>query len=382
MKEKVAIIDSLGAHGSSHHFYLFGQADGLSKCNLDVSIYTNNVTPNPNYEKVKFFQFYINIFKSKLKIVSGVRYILGSVFSLFHARFSGVKICHYHLFHVNILVLFDFILTKILGMKVVYTIHDVVSFEDSNSNEKLTKWIYKRVDKILTHNDFSMRIFKEHYTSIGTEVDVIPHGNYVPFLNIQTDSIASKIHLGIPQDKKILLFFGMIKKVKGLEVLLNSLKVVVENNPDVILVIAGKVWENNFSVYQKIIDENNLADHCIIHNKFIPHEDVDHYYASSDLIVLPYKRIYQSGVLMMSMSYEKAVLVSNLPPFIDVVQDMETGFVFESENPTSLANKLNSILLDMNNLERVRLNGSNLMKTKYDWSAIALLTKKSYLSIL
>jgi glycosyltransferase involved in cell wall biosynthesis len=85
---------------------------------------------------------------------------------------------------------------------------------------------------------------------------------------------------------------------------------------------------------------------------------------------------------MMSMSYEKAVLVSNLPPFIDVVQDMETGFVFESENPTSLANKLNLILLDMNNLERVRLNGSNLMKIKYDWSAIALLTKKSYQSIL
>ena len=62
MEEKVAIIDSLGAHGSSHHFYIFGQADGLSKCNLDVSIYTNNVTPNLNYENVKFFQFYINIF--------------------------------------------------------------------------------------------------------------------------------------------------------------------------------------------------------------------------------------------------------------------------------------------------------------------------------
>ena len=85
---------------------------------------------------------------------------------------------------------------------------------------------------------------------------------------------------------------------------------------------------------------------------------------------------------MMSMSYEKAVLVSNLPPLTDVVQDMQTGFVFESENPISLANKLNSILLDMNNLERVRLNGSNLMKTKYDWSTIALLTKKSYISIL
>ena len=58
MKEKVAIIDSLGSHGSSHHFYIFGQAKGLSKSGVDVSIYTNNVTNNPNYDEVKFYQFY------------------------------------------------------------------------------------------------------------------------------------------------------------------------------------------------------------------------------------------------------------------------------------------------------------------------------------
>ena len=52
MKEKVAIIDSLGAHGSSHHFYLFGQAKGLEKSGVNVSIYTNNVTKDPNYEGV------------------------------------------------------------------------------------------------------------------------------------------------------------------------------------------------------------------------------------------------------------------------------------------------------------------------------------------
>ena len=54
MKEKVAIIDSLGAHGSSHHFYLFGQAIGLSNAGVNVSLYTNNVTKNPNYKGVKF----------------------------------------------------------------------------------------------------------------------------------------------------------------------------------------------------------------------------------------------------------------------------------------------------------------------------------------
>ncbi len=377
MKEKVAIIDSLGAHGSSHHFYLFGQAKGLEKSGVNVSIYTNNITKNPNYEGIKFHQFYKNIFESKLKLFSGFRYIFGSIFSLFHAKFNGVKICHYHLFHVNFLVFFDFLLSKILGLKVVYTIHDVVSFENLRSIDKFSNWIYKRSNKILTHNKFSEEIFKSHYKNINTEIDIIPHGNYIPFLDIKDDKILSRNHLKIPQDKKILLFFGMIKKVKGLEVLLQAMKDVIENNSDVILVIAGRVWKNDFSIYQRIIDDNKLSDYCIIHNKFIPHEDVDHYYASADLVVLPYKRIYQSGVLLMSMSYEKAVLVSDLTPLTEVVQDMKTGFVFESENPKSLSDKLNRILSDTNKLEEVRINGFNHIKSKYDWLEIGKEMKKS-----
>ena len=60
MKEKVLTIDSL-AHGSSHHFYLYGQSRGWANNNVDVTLYTNNVTQNPNYEGVSFFTF-IKIF--------------------------------------------------------------------------------------------------------------------------------------------------------------------------------------------------------------------------------------------------------------------------------------------------------------------------------
>ncbi|MAR39702.1 MAG: hypothetical protein CMD22_03295 [Flavobacteriales bacterium] len=382
MKEKIAIIDSLGAHGSSFHFYVFGQAKGLSKSGLDVSIYTNNVTNNPHYERVKFYQYYKNIFASNSKLISGFRYICGSLFSLFHARFSGVKICNYHLFHVNVLVLFDFLLTKMLMMKVVYTIHDVISFENANSSQKISNFIYNNADKILTHNNFSKEIFTKKYNKVLTEIDIVPHGNYLPFLNIKTDKLKSRARLRIPKDKKVLLFFGIIKQVKGLEVLLNALKDVISVNQDIILVIAGRVWKNDFSIYQKIIDDNNLSDYCIIHNRWILHEEVNDYYASADLVVLPYKRIYQSGVLLMSMSYERAVLVSDLPPLTEVVQDMKTGFVFESENPKSLSKKLNIIFADTNKLEEVRVNGFNYIKSKYNWLEIGKETKKSYQSIL
>ena len=85
---------------------------------------------------------------------------------------------------------------------------------------------------------------------------------------------------------------------------------------------------------------------------------------------------------MMSLSYEKAVLVSDLPPHTEVVVDKETGFVFKTENPKSLSEKLNSILSDVDNLEKIRKKGAELIKTKYDWTEIGILTKKSYQSIL
>tara|TARA_B100000700_G_C14999453_1_gene835564 strand:- start:1008 stop:1814 length:807 start_codon:yes stop_codon:yes gene_type:complete len=267
-------------------------------------------------------------------------------------------------------------------MKVVYTIHDVISFEDEKSEKIISNLIYNNADKILTHNSFSKDILIKIHNKISTEIDIVPHGNYLPFLSIKKDKIKSRDRLGIPKEKTILLFFGIIKKVKGLEVLLNSLNDVISANKDVILVIAGRVWKNDFKIYQKIIDDKNLSDYCIIHNKFIPHEDVDYYYSSADLVVLPYKRIYQSGVLLMSMSYEKAVLVSDLPPLKEVIQDMKTGFVFESENIKSLSEKLNIILSDKNKLEEVRINGFNYIKSKYNWIQIGKLIKESYQSIL
>jgi len=82
------------------------------------------------------------------------------------------------------------------------------------------------------------------------------------------------------------------------------------------------------------------------------------------------------------MSYEKAVLVSDLPPLTEVVKDMKTGFVFESENSASLSEKLNRIISDTNKLEEVRIKGSDHIKSKYDWLEIGKEMKKSYQSIL
>ena len=101
----------------------------------------------------------------------------------------------------------------------------------------------------------------------------------------------------------------------------------------------------------------------------------------SDLVVLPYKKIYQSGVMMMALSYEKPVLASDLPPLKEIIGDNKTGFFFESKNPHSLTKKLNQILEEYELLEQVRKNGTYLANKKYDWNKLGLLTKTAYESI-
>ena len=381
MNRKVAIIDPLGAYGSSHHFYLFSQAKGLLKSRVDVSLYTNKETEDPKISGLNVYSFYGFLFSSKSKVISALKYFIGSIMSIFHARIKGVSVFHFHLFRTRSNMFLNALLVKLLFGKLVFTVHDISTFANNNDAIFFSKWIYRLADLVLTHNLFSkkeiIRLTKKNEDCIK----IIPHPNYTPFINIQKDKNASKKQLGIPANKKVLLFFGMIKKVKGLEVLLQALPTVIEVHKDVILVVAGKVWENDFASYQELIEQYNLQENCILHTKFINEADVAHYYCASDLVVLPYKKIYQSGVLMMALSYEKLALTSDLPPLKEVIEDNVNGFLFESENVHALAKKINQILSDESLMKGVKANGVKTIKTKFNLETIGEQTKQAYATL-
>jgi glycosyltransferase involved in cell wall biosynthesis len=147
------------------------------------------------------------------------------------------------------------------------------------------------------------------------------------------------------------------------------------------LLIAGKSWKNDFSYYKKIIDKYNLSQHIILHNNFIPHNDVKYYYSAADLVVLPYKKIYQSGVLMMTLSYQKPALVSDLDPLNEIIEDGKNGFVFKSEDHDSLFNKLDNIFSEKYDMRQINLNANLKIKNEFDWTNIGRLTKKAYQSL-
>ena len=377
MKKKVAIIDHLGAHGSSHHFYLFGQAQGLIENNVLVNLYTNASTINPKIKGLGFYQFYKRIFNTN-KIIAFFRYFIGSLRSHIHAKISKCNIFHYHLFGSSALVVFNMILAKIFFAKICLTIHDVKSFSNNSKYSFYSKLIYFFADIIITHNKFSADEIISNYSFLENKIQIIPHGNYIPFIEIEKDKNFARQKIGINENKFVLLFFGMIKSVKGLDVLLKAMPEIIKNNKEVILLIAGKPWRDDFSKYEEIIKDLKIEKYCKLDIKFIDYKDVSLYYASSDIVVLPYRRIYQSGVLMMSLCYKKPVIVSDLPSFKEIIVDQETGVFFSSDDSVSLAQAVSKLMSDNDLVELVRKNAYNLMEQKFSWQRIGKLTNDAY----
>ena len=377
MKKKVAIIDHLGAHGSSHHFYLFGQAQGLIENNVLVNLYTNATTINPEIKGLGFYQFYKRLFNTN-KIIAFFRYFIGSLRSHIHAKISKCNIFHYHLFGSSALVVFNMILAKIFFAKICLTIHDVKSFSNKSQFSLYSKLIYFFADIIITHNKFSADEIISNYSYLENKIQIIPHGNYIPFIEIEKDKNFARQKIGINENKFVLLFFGMIKSVKGLDILLKAMPEIIKNNKEVILLIAGKPWRDDFSKYEEIIKDLKIEKYCKLDIKFIDHKDVSLYYASSDIVVLPYRRIYQSGVLMMSLCYKKPVIVSDLPSFKEIIVDQETGVFFSSDDSVSLAQAVSKLMSDNDLVELVRKNAYNLMEQKFSWQRIGKLTNDAY----
>ena len=106
MKIKVAIIDPIGSHGSSHHYYLFAQAKGLIENKVDVTIFSNKKTYLSSLGKIKVENTFGDIFKTTGKLANAIFYVIGILKSFFKAKVSSHNFFHLHFFDFNILNFF------------------------------------------------------------------------------------------------------------------------------------------------------------------------------------------------------------------------------------------------------------------------------------
>ena len=363
-------------------YYDFGLCEGLSDAGVRVTLYTCDETTPKDSTTYEVRLSYRGIYGEAPAWQRGLRYIVGSFRALFSAKLDKARTAHFHFFHVGPLELFNVLLAKLLGLKVVITAHDVQSFVERLSVPWMAGRAYGAADRIIAQSGVSKRELQTVLGVTEDKVDTIPHGNYLGSIREVPSQAEARVRLGVPEDSRVLLFFGQIKEVKGLDVLLWAMPRLVERHPETLLLIAGKVWKDDFGRYQKQIEESRIADNCILHIRYIPDSEVANYYAAANVVVLPYRRIYQSGVLLMAMSYARAVIVSDIEGMTEVVSDGDNGYVFPDGDAEALAGKLDEVLSDPDGLRLVGEQALSYVRENNDWGRIGAMTAGCYESAL
>jgi len=378
----VALVEPVGSHGGMD-YYDSGFAAGLATHDVNVAWYSCDISEVRGTRGVTLVRCFRNVWGDDPGWKRGLRYLLGFVKAFLDARSRRARIAHFHVFHVGPLEVLGVVLARAFGLHSVVTVHDVEAFKPGGKSKILQRCAYGLSSRLIVHNDISRQELLVRSGVQPQKVHVVPHGSYLGLVAPAMDRGSARRQLGIAEaGERVLLFFGQIKDVKGLDILFEAFGRAKEALGPCRLVVAGKVWKADFSRYQAIIDKYRLQQHVDLRIHYIPDHEVSAYYSAADLVVLPYRKIYQSGVLLMAMSFGTPVLASDLPGMTEIVEEGRNGYLFRTGDADDLARQLLAVLSDETGRLSVAKQALDDMETRFSWDTIGRDLKAVYQEIL
>lgn len=221
--------------------------------------------------------------------------------------------------------------------KIICIADNVLPHEKRPGDKMFTRYFIKPIDAFITMSEkvvADLKLFAKNKPA-----KLLPHPLYDNFGTIISKKEARK-NLGIPEEDKVILFFGFIRKYKGLDILLNAFKQVIQKQEikNLKLLIAGEFYEDEKN-YKELLNDPEIKDHLILHTHFIANADVKFYLCAADCVIQPYRNATQSGVTPLSYHFEKPMIVTNVGGLPSMITDKKTGLIAES-NAESIAKKI------------------------------------------
>ena len=379
---RVWMIDPVGGHRGMH-YYDFALCHELRRAAVDVTLFTCDETmafTAPSDLPIRYP--YRRIFGEDPAPLRAYRYWRALRKIAAAASREAPQIAHLHYF---LLGPADYLFLRRMrrqGVRIVVTAHDVIPFNAGLHTRALYQQLYASADALIVHAEQNRVELLDQFHLDPARVTVIPHGHYLPYTGDRLLSQGeARAGLGLAAGTPVLLFFGQIKRVKGLDTLLQAMPEVIAAHPDAKLLIAGQVWKDSWDRYQSLIDELGLGAHTRARIAYIPDEEVEAYYRAADVVVLPYRRIYQSGVLLMAWSFGRPVVASDVGGLGESVRDHETGLLVPPGEPRALAGAINELLADRALSEAMGAAGRRMVEQEFAWDRIAQRTAALYASL-
>lgn len=279
---------------------------------------------------------------------------------------------------------------RLLRKTIVLTVHNVNAgrrdSRDSRLNRLTLRIQYRLVHHFFVHTEKMKRELLDEFGVSAPHVSVIPFGinNSVP--NTRLTSSEAKAQMGLSDREKVILFFGNIAPYKGLEYLVAAFREAAARDDTYRLIIAGrpKNCEHYWKMIGSAIRDGVEHGRILLHAGFIPDDQVEVYFKAADVLVVPYRHIYQSGVLFLGYSFGLPVLAADVGSLKDEVVEGETGLVFEPENSANLEQAIDRYFASdlYTGLSERRQEIRDYAAKRHSWDVVGAATVGVYAGVL
>lgn len=208
---------------------------------------------------------------------------------------------------------------------------NIIPHEKRMGDKQLTQYFVKPIDAFVT---LSKKVAIDLKQFSNKKTITVQHPLYDNFGEHMEKKIARQ-QLGLPEDENIILFFGFIRKYKGLDILLQAMLILQhehqQNRSSVLpkLIIAGEFYEDE-KICTDLIKELSVNKLIYSFTHFIPDDEVKYYLNACDFIIQPYRNATQSGVTPLAYHFEKPMLVTNVGALPEMVLADKSGIVAEA----------------------------------------------------
>ena len=219
-------------------------------------------------------------------------------------------------------------------VKTIYICHNVFPHERFPMDRQLTKAALRKGNGFIVQS--SMDAEDLHQILPGAKCITAVHPTYGEFDYIGMSRQAAREALGIKEGRKVLLFFGFVREYKGLKHLLRAMPSVISQIPETELWVVGEFGADR-EEYVQIIRTLDLDKNLQLIDSYVPDEEIQKYFAASDLVVLPYESATQSGVVQIAYGFGRPVIATRTGGLADVVSDGRTGYLVPVKDEKALA---------------------------------------------
>ena len=229
------------------------------------------------------------------------------------------------------------LLRKDLRERVCFLCHNVLPHEGSPLQSILTKYAFRPAKYFIVHSSQDHQQLKELHPTALIRQGV--HPTYAEFATMAPSTREeARRKLNIRDNENVLLFFGLIRRYKGLSVLIDAMDK-LSGRLDCRLVVAGEFYDDK-EKYLEQIRRLGLEDRIRVVDEYIANEEVADYFLAANVVVLPYITATQSGIVQIAFGLGAPVITTNVGGLPEAVADGETGYIVPPQDSEALSNAI------------------------------------------